>query len=63
MDPAIHKKMFGSGVTTLIISNEKIVDIVKIVKSLKVCDLLKKELAKQFKMKQKYKKEDFPECY
>ena len=55
--------MFGSGVTTLIISNEKIVDIVKIVKSLKVCDLLKKELAKQFKMKQKYNMGNFSECY
>ena len=55
--------MFRSGVTTLIILNEKIVDIVKIVKSVKVCDLLKKELAKQFKMKQKYKKGNFSECY
>ena len=33
-DAAIHKKMFGSGVTTLIISNEEMNDIMKIVKSL-----------------------------
>ena len=31
---AIHKKMFGSGMTTLIISNEELNDIMKIVKSL-----------------------------
>ena len=30
----IHKKMFGSGMTTLIISNEELNDIMKIVKSL-----------------------------
>ena len=28
---AIHKKIFGSGITTLIISNEEINDIMKIV--------------------------------
>ena len=33
-DTAIHKKMFGSGFTTLINSNEEINDIMKIVKSL-----------------------------
>ena len=31
-DAAIHKKMFGSGVTTLIISNEEMNDIMKIAK-------------------------------
>ena len=30
-DAAIHKKMFGSGNTTLIISNEKMNEILKIV--------------------------------
>ena len=34
IDGAIHKKMFSSGVTTLIISNEEVNDIMKIVKSL-----------------------------
>ena len=29
-DPTIHKKMFGSGFTTLIISNEEMEDIMKI---------------------------------
>ena len=40
-DAAIHKKIFGSGKATLIIS---------------------KALAKQLKMEQKNKKEDFLEC-
>ena len=31
-DAAIHKKMFGSGVTTLIISNEEMNDVMKIAK-------------------------------
>ena len=33
-DAAIHKKIFGSGFTTLMISNEEVNDIMKIVKSL-----------------------------
>ena len=40
-DTAIHKKMFGSGITTLIYSNEEINDIIKVVKSLKESVLLK----------------------
>ena len=39
-DPAIHKKMFGSGIKTLTISNEKMNDIIKIVKSLEESGLL-----------------------
>ena len=37
---AIHKKMFGSGVTTLIISNEETNDIMKIVKCLELSGFL-----------------------
>ena len=48
-DAAIHKKMFGSLVTTLVISNEEMNNIMK--------------LAKRLKMKQKNKTEDFSECY
>ena len=33
-DPAIHKKIFGSGNTTLINCNEEMNDIMKIVKSI-----------------------------
>ena len=46
-DAAIHKKMFGSGVTTLIISNEEINDIMKIVKSLEKPGLLIKGVSEK----------------
>ena len=39
-DAAIHKKMFGSGFTTLIISNEEIEDIVRMAKSIEESGLL-----------------------
>ena len=42
-DAGIHKKILGSGnTTTLIISNNEIEDVIKIVKSLEDCDLLLK---------------------
>ena len=41
-DAAIDKKMFGSGMTKLIISNEEMKDIMKIVKSLEELGLLMK---------------------
>ena len=40
-DAAIHKKMFGSGITTLIILDEKMNDLMIIIKLLKESDLLK----------------------
>ena len=46
---AIHKKMFGSGTTTLIISNEEINDIMKIVKYLEESGLLIKGIAQTIK--------------
>ena len=55
--------MFGSGLTTLIISNEEMYDIMKIVKSLEESGLLIKGVCEAIKMKQKNKKEDFSECY
>ena len=60
-DAAIHNKMFGSGTTAAIILNEEMNNIMKIVKSLDESGL-SKALAKQLKMKQKNKKEDFLEC-
>ena len=39
-DAAIHKKMFGSGFTTLIISNEEREDIMRMAKSLEESGLL-----------------------
>ena len=48
-EAAIHKKMFGSGATTSIISNEKMNDIVKIVKALEESGLLIKRVSKTIK--------------
>ena len=42
IDGSIKKKMLGSGMTTLIISNDKMNDILKIVKSLENSGLLLK---------------------
>ena len=50
------KKILESGNTTLIISNEKMNDIMKIIS-------WQKALVKQLKIMQKNKKEDFSECY
>ena len=62
-DAAIHKKMFGSGTITLIISNEEMKDIKKVVKSLEESCLLIKGTSEQLKMKQKNKNEDLSVCY
>ena len=48
-DTAIQKKRFGSGMTTLIISNEKMNDIIKTVQSLKDSGLMIKCLSKTIK--------------
>ena len=44
-DAVIHKEKFGSGFATLIISNEEMNDIIKIVKSLEEAGLLIKEVS------------------
>ena len=48
-DAAIQKKIYGSGITALIITNEEIEDIMKIVKSLKGSGLLVKEISETTK--------------
>ena len=48
-DGAIHKKLFGSGNLTLIVSNEEMNDIMKIVKSLKESGLLIKGVKETIK--------------
>ena len=55
---AIYKKMFGSGTTTLIISNKEMNDILKIIKSFEESGLLIKRVIVllQLKMKQKNKR-------
>ena len=62
-DAAIHKKMFGPGVTTLIISNEEMNDIVKIVNSLEKSGFLIKGVSEINKNEAKEKKDDFLESY
>ena len=46
---AIQKKMFGSGTTTLIISNEQMNDIMKIIKSFEESGLLIKGVSEAIK--------------
>ena len=58
-DAAIHKKMFGSGTTTLIISNEEMNDIMKIIKSLKESELLIKGASETIKNEAKEQKGRF----
>ena len=48
-DAAIHKKMFGSGTMTLIISNKEMSDIMKIVKYLEESGLLIKDVSETIK--------------
>ena len=62
-DAAIQKKIFGSGTTTLIISNEEMNDVMKIFKSLEESGLLIKGIIETIKNAQKNKKEDFLVCY
>ena len=59
IDAAVQKKLYGSGTTTLVISNEEMNDIMKIVQTLEDSNTLLKGVTKQLKMKQKNKKEDF----
>ena len=56
-DAAIHKKMFGFGATTLIISNEEMDDITKIVKSPEESGLLIKNVGQTIKNGKKEQKE------
>ena len=58
-DAAIHKKMFGSGVTTLVISNEEMNDILKIDKYLEQSGLLIKGVRQRIKNEAKEQKGGF----
>ena len=44
-DAAIQKKIFGSGISTLTISNEEMNDVMKIIKSIKDASLLIKDVS------------------
>ena len=52
--PAIHKNIFGSGMATLIISNEKMNDIMKMVKFFEKSGLLIKDVREIIKNKRMY---------
>ena len=62
-DADIHRKMFGSGFTPLITSNEEMEDIMKIIKSLEDSGLLIKSVGETIQNEAKNKKEDFLERY
>ena len=57
-DAAVHQKIFRSGTTISIISNEEMNDIMKIVKSLEESGLLIKGVSETIKNEQKNKKAD-----
>ena len=57
-DAAIYQKIFESGTRKLIVSNEEMNEIIKIVKPLEKSDLLIEGVAKQLKMKHKKKKKN-----
>ena len=58
-DAAIHKKMFASGMTALIISNKEINDIMKIFKSLGASGLLIKGVSQTITNEAKEQKGGF----
>ena len=58
-DPSIHKAIFGSGTTTLIISNEEMSDIIKIITSLEKSGLLIKDVGETIKNEAKEQREGF----
>ena len=55
-DAAIQKKIYESGTTALIISNEEMEDIMKLVKSLKELELLVKGISETIKNERKEQK-------
>ena len=58
IDAGIQNNIHGSGTTTLIIPNEEMNDIMKIIQALKDSNVLLKGVTKTIKMKQKNKKEN-----
>ena len=59
-DAGIHKKILGSGTTTLIISNDEMEDIIKIVKSPEDSGLLLKGVSETIQNEAKEQKGGFP---
>ena len=59
IDAGIQKEIYGSGTTTLIISNEEMNDVMEIVQAIEDYNILLKGVTKIIKIKQKNKKDDF----
>ena len=59
IDAGIQKKIHGSGTTTLIISNEEMNDIMKIVQALEDSNILLKDITKTIKNETKEQKGGF----
>ena len=59
IDAEIRKKIQGSGTTTLIISNEEINDILKVVQALEDSNILLKGVTKAIKNERKEQKRGF----
>ena len=59
IDATVQKKIYGSGTTTLVISNEEINDIMKIVQALENSNILLKGVTKTIKNKTKEQKGGF----
>ena len=62
-DAGIHKRILGLGTTTLIILNDKMIDIIKTVKFIEDSGFLLKGVSQTIQIKLKNKKEDFLVCY
>ena len=60
IDGSIKKKMLGSGATTLIISNDEMDDILKIVKSLEDSNVLLKGVSETIQHEAKEQRGGFP---
>ena len=59
IDAGIQKKIYGSGTTTLIISNEKMNDMMKIIQALQNSNILLKGVTKAIKKETKEQKGGF----
>ena len=58
-DPAIQKKIYDLGNTTVIISNDDMDDLIKIITALEEHDILLKGISKKIKNETKKQEEDF----
>ena len=63
IDAGVQKKIYGSGITTLVISNEEKNDILKKVQALEYSNILLKGVTKTIKNETKDQKEDFHQFF